>query len=367
VTRGLRAVGQLVVVLALGALLALAALELWMRLQPRRLFAEFDETLGFRLEPLAEGEYRGVSLLADNPQIRTPVKINALGIRGPERTLAKPPGVRRLLVLGDSFVVALEVPYEASLTARLEARAAAARGAPVEGIALGMTSYGQAQEWLWLARTGVPLSPDVVLLMVHLGNDVEDNSMAFGTGSSRPYFDLVDGALVQVGWPDGKARWKYAVAKRLRSFIVLREIALRVSFLKRAAGRAGLLNFAAEKRLDGGLADKQRRGWALTLALIREIVRTSRAAGALPLVAWHGTFPTGTEETPAQAIAAFCSAERLACLDLHPALAGQAELFVPDDEHWSLRGHERVAELVWARWGRELAGTVSPPRNRSAR
>jgi hypothetical protein len=185
VTRG-RAAVRLATVLALGVLLSLAVLELWMRLQPRRLFAEFDETLGFRLEPLAEGEYRGVSLLADNPHIRTAVKINSLGIRGPERALAKPPGARRVIVLGDSFVVALEVPYEETVTARLEARAAAARGAPVETVALGMTSYGQAQEWLWLARTGVPLAPDVVLLLVHLGNDVEDNYMPFGTGRCGP-------------------------------------------------------------------------------------------------------------------------------------------------------------------------------------
>jgi len=369
VTRGLRAAVRLAAVLALGVLLSLAVLELWMRLQPRRLFAEFDETLGFRLEPLAEGEYRGVSLLADNPHIRTPVKINSLGIRGPERALAKPAGARRVIVLGDSFVVALEVPYEETVTALLEARAAAARGAPVEAIALGMTSYGQAQEWLWLARTGVPLGPDVVLLLVHLGNDVEDNYMPFGTGRSRPYYDLVGGVLVQVGRPDRAARWKYAVATHLRSFILLREVGLRVAFLKRAAGRAGLLNFAAEKRVDPELADKQRRGWALTLALVREIARTSEAAGALPLVAWHGTFPTGTEQEPADAIAAFCAAQRLECLDLHAALAGRAELFVPGDEHWSARGHERVAELVWERWGPQLTGeaTAIPRRSRSAR
>jgi hypothetical protein len=160
-----------------------------------------------------------------------------------------------------------------------------------------------------------------------------------------------------VARPDRAARWKYAVAEHLRSFILLREVALRVAFLKRAAGRAGLLNFAAEKRLDPELADKQRHGWALTLALVREIARTSRDAGALPLVAWHGTFPTGTEQTPAQAIAAFCAAEQLECLDLHAALAGRPELFVPEDEHWSARGHERVAELLWQRWGSQLAGT----------
>ncbi len=354
--RALRAAGQGLAVLALGALLSLAVLEGWMRLQPRRLFAMFDETLGFRLEPGAEGEYRGVSLLADNPHIHTPVRINALGFRGPERTLAKPPGARRLIVLGDSFVVALEVPYEHTATALLEARAAAARAAPVEAMALGMTSYGQAQEWLWLKGTGVALRPDVVLLLVHLGNDVEDNFMPFGTGSSRPYFALQGSALVQVGWPDAAARWKYALSAHLRSFILLREIVTRIEFLQRAAGRMGLLNFAVAEQAGPRLVEQQREGWVLTFALIREIVHTTQAAGALPLVAWHGTFPTGTEQTPAQHIASFCAGERLECLDLYPSLAGHPELFVPDDEHWSALGHARVAELVWQRWGAQLKG-----------
>jgi hypothetical protein len=345
-----RAAGQGIAVLVLGALLSLVALEGWMRTQPRRLFAVYDPMLGFELEPGAEGEYRGVSLLADNPHIRTPVKINSLGLRGPERSIDKPPGVRRVLVLGDSFVLALEVPYEQTLTAQLEARASGR----VEAFAFGMTSYGQAQEWLWLKHTGVALQPDVVLLMVHLGNDIEDNHLPFGTGHSRPYFARQGDALVQVAWPDRSARWKYALSEHLHSFIVLREIVVRFDFLKQAAGRMGLLNFAAAKKPDPQLAEKQRDGWALTLALVREIARTAHAAGALPLVAWHGTFPTGDEDTPAERIATFCEGEQLECLDLQPSLAGQAELFIPDDEHWSVRGHERVTELLWQRWGAEL-------------
>jgi hypothetical protein len=219
-----------------------------------------------------------------------------------------------------------------------------------------MTSYGQAQEWLWLERTGVPLAPDVVLLLVHLGNDVEDNYMPFGAGTSRPYFDLVDGALVQVGWPDRAARVKYAIEDHFRSFILWREIVLRTKSLRRLAGAAGLLNFEAERRADPARAEKQRRGWAVTLALVREIARTAQRAGAVPLVAWHGTFPTGGDETPAEAIAGFCAAERLECLDLQPELVGREELFVPDDKHWSAQGHERVAERVWQRWGAVLAG-----------
>ena len=60
-------------VLALGVSLSLAVVEVWMRLQPRRLFAEFDETLGFRLEPGAEGED-----LVDEPLLGLPAGLETL-------------------------------------------------------------------------------------------------------------------------------------------------------------------------------------------------------------------------------------------------------------------------------------------------
>jgi hypothetical protein len=76
-----------------------------------------DPLLGWRHEPNAEGTYVG-----PRPwpvEWSTPLRINSLGLRGPELE-AVPPGGYRVLALGDSLTAAFEVPYEETFTALLE-------------------------------------------------------------------------------------------------------------------------------------------------------------------------------------------------------------------------------------------------------
>ena len=58
-------------------------------------------------------------------EFTTRVRINAAGLRGPERPYAKPPGTRRILVVGDSFVEAAQVQEPEAVVGRLEAAVAA--------------------------------------------------------------------------------------------------------------------------------------------------------------------------------------------------------------------------------------------------
>ena len=78
--------------------------------------------------------------------------------------------------------------------------------------------------------------------------------------------------------------------------------------------------------------------------------------GAEVLVGFHGSYPTGSSETPHQRVARFCHQSGLNCLDIGSALAGRDEFVVPMDEHWSSQGHRRIAELVFERWRDELLG-----------
>lgn len=348
-------------IIGLGVALTALSLEIWARLQPRGFFLEYDELLGFRLEPGAVGEYRGW-MLSPNPAIRTPVHINALGIRGPERSLEKPAGTRRLVVVGDSYVQALEVPYEETFYARLEARVREAGETRLEAIPMGVSGYGQAQQLLWLKRLGLCLSPDLVIASVFLGNDVTDNSSEIGPAATRPYFELRNGKIELVSLPREAARWKYAAAKYLRSFIIYKEIGHRVSALERLGGNLGVVSYVyAEEGAGEALARSRRDAWALTLALVEEIARLSRSAGAQVLLAYHGSYPTGSAESAAERFSRFCAEAQLDCLDLASDLEGHAEYFVPIDEHWTARGHERVAELIWDYWQDTLVGKTSRP------
>ncbi|MFI5366137.1 MAG: SGNH/GDSL hydrolase family protein, partial [Candidatus Binatia bacterium] len=159
---------------AVGVLFALGMLELgvrWMHLVPDR-FWEPDSMLGARLIP----GYRGWWTQEDR-EFLVPVEINHEGLRDAEHPYAKPPGVFRILVLGDSFVEAMHVPLASTFAHQLEQQLNAdSSGVRVETISAGVSGYGTASELLWFEREGKRYQPDLLLLEFYPGNDVKNNS-----------------------------------------------------------------------------------------------------------------------------------------------------------------------------------------------
>lgn len=89
---------------------------------------------------------------------------NSLGYRSPERPAAKPAGVFRIVVLGDSIAEGLGVDDVAdTFPARLERRLRA-EGRPVEVLNFAVTGYNTAQEVETLAARALSFEPDLVLL-----------------------------------------------------------------------------------------------------------------------------------------------------------------------------------------------------------
>ncbi len=87
-------------------------------------------------------------------------------------SLGRLEGKRRILLLGDSFMEALQVDYEQSLAGLLETRLAARLG---ETVAVRNTGVGgwDPPQYLMEARREVGREPlDLVLVSVYLGNDV---------------------------------------------------------------------------------------------------------------------------------------------------------------------------------------------------
>lgn len=344
-------------VLTLGLVLTAVVLEGWARLQPRRFFLTWDPTLGFKLDPGARGAYRGRWMLQANPHIDTPIRINDLGMRGPDRASTAVPGVRRLAILGDSFVQAFEVPWEETFYADLEVRARTAAGVSLETLPMGVNGYGQAQQLLWLEQVIDRLEPDVVLLVLFLGNDITDNARGLGAGAARPYFELRDGELVQVARPGKAARWKYRMAGHLRTFLLYREVVAHVDALREVARRLGWVNYPEyDASADADRQAKIRRAWDLTFALVGRIREVAERSGARFRLAFHGRYPTGSQEAPGERVLRFCTESGTECVDLAAVLDGNPENFVPEDGHWTASGHRVVANRIWSRWSDDLLG-----------
>lgn len=159
-----------------------------------------DDLLGWRHEPGATGTYTG-----PRPwpvEYRTPIRINSLGLRGPELPEIPAPG-RRILVLGDSLVAGFEVAWEETFPVRIERALPDYLDFPVQVINAGVRAYGTDQAHLYYTARGRELRPDLVV-MVHSGNDPDDNTTLhrmrrpFGKPAFVP---RDDGSLELVGQP----------------------------------------------------------------------------------------------------------------------------------------------------------------------
>jgi hypothetical protein len=98
---------------------------------------------------------------------------NSLGFRGPDVAREKAPGTYRILVLGDSVVFGWGIPDEDTFVRRLERDLnAKGDGRRYEVLNTGHPVYDSTQEAALLEREGLPLAPDLVLL-VYVINDIE--------------------------------------------------------------------------------------------------------------------------------------------------------------------------------------------------
>ena len=92
------------------------------------------------------------------------VSINGYGFRDGDHQQEKTPGVLRVLGLGDSFMFGWGVDADETFLKRLEVRLKGRINQSVETINTGVPGWGLNQYYLFLKRTGVQLSPDVVVV-----------------------------------------------------------------------------------------------------------------------------------------------------------------------------------------------------------
>src|SRR5438093_12171273 len=129
---------------------------------------QWDPVIGMKLIPGKRGR------AVQRHIFDTPIQVNSVGFRDREHPVAKPSCVRRIVLLGDSFLEAIQVPFEQSVSSVLERRLNE-RSKTTEVINFGVSGFGTAREYLALREYGLRYKPDLVLLFF-VGNDVSDNS-----------------------------------------------------------------------------------------------------------------------------------------------------------------------------------------------
>ena len=158
-------------------------------------FDDYDEVRGVKLRPGMQGWYRAEG--------EAYLSINSLGYRDREHDRRKPENTFRIAVLGDSYVEARQVPLEQTFWYKLGRNLETCQfldGKHIEMLSFGIGGYNTSQQYLTLQKDVQQFSPDLVLLAMFLGNDIEGNAPKLQNGSAwrmpAPTHTLIDGELV---------------------------------------------------------------------------------------------------------------------------------------------------------------------------
>lgn len=327
-----------------------------------------------------------------SPEYSVVYSTNSIGFRDREHTIDKNSNVFRIVVLGDSYAQALQVPFEQSFPYLLEQKlnSNANIQKEIEIINLGWSGFGTDQEYLTLKYIGLEYNPDLVILAFLTGNDLRSNYAEFenkykhvyqnGNISSnlKPFFVINEtGELEELPFqPEriagiGKDNFIYKIVLKFRSPVYF------YSKIKNFQRQ----KVSTEYKVNGVpielyvyahdySADWQ-EAWNITKALIVKIDEESEENGAhLLLVSltnrnqvhneyWQETLETYPKmknmewdlEKPEKILTNFSAENNITYLQLLPPFREHVnrtneKVHGHYDGHWNANGHKLAAELI---------------------
>ncbi|HUG17852.1 MAG TPA: SGNH/GDSL hydrolase family protein [Planctomycetaceae bacterium] len=139
---------------------------------PDRLYeVQFDPDIGYLLKP-------NLSItVTDRESNETyDLRTNSLGFRGSEWIVPKPQGVKRIAILGDSFVEGRAYPEDRVFCGRLQKLLnESSTSERWEVMNLGVGGQNTSTQLAVYQKIVKPLDPDLVILCVTLSNDIREN------------------------------------------------------------------------------------------------------------------------------------------------------------------------------------------------
>jgi hypothetical protein len=308
-----------------------------------------DPQVGYRLKPNAHARYT-------TEEFSTDLTINAQGVRDDRDIGPKAPDERRVVVLGDSLVLSVQVDLAETFCKQLETRLAATDSLHRwRVINAGVQGYGPVDEWLFYRHVVERFQPDIVLVVVFVGNAVAATDKEAWLDTAGPPTSAP--ATIAAG----------GIRRLVRASMVLQYARLRVNQLKARLNGPG-----PERPLASYLADPPAdvlRGLDVSRRAIGLIAARATSQGAhTAIVLMPARFQTDdadyrrlaqiaaqTGDTLVRDAATDRFRQALApigvpMLDLLPVLQAQrdrSDLFFQQNIHLTPRGHRVVAEALF--------------------
>lgn len=293
------------------------------------------------------------------------VSFNSVGMRDVEHTLVKPPGTFRILVTGDSFMEAQQVPFEASLPSLLQQGLQGKAARKIEVINAGVSGWGTDDALRYLTEYGLAYQPDLVLVTMTLHNDISDNM--------RQTWHRLDGdSLITLNpvpmswWQFKKVQVKAWLSTRFQLYQLWRRA--RHGREIRQGGRQ--LASHVDQLFTTPTPPRIAKGVELTELLLREMKQKAEASGAkmaivlLPLKyqlsdsLWADYRKTAAvpadsldRNRPQSILRPGLDSLAVPVIDLLPALQrwsadSAGSLYVEWDGHWNETGHRQATNAV---------------------
>jgi lysophospholipase L1-like esterase len=325
-TKRKRSLGKRLLFAAILILLSLAGLEIAIRVVAhvtlRGRGVQYDSELGWRMLP----EIRKVGTHWSDDE---PAWTNAEGFRDEAHAFEPPPGVRRIVALGDSFTAGETVDFGERFTEHLERDLES-----LEVVNLGTVGFGTDQELRLLELDGFRYQPDLVVLTAYLGNDMEDIRFARRWSQSKPYYRLTDAGLELV---KPSLTWDVWI----RNQLYLGEICMR------------LLDASVLPRSVPAPEWRDTDTVPLFLALVEDMHRRCDERGVefVVLIAYNEpSVVDGLPDGESRARAGLLAADLAVVDTLQPFVERQVEggeqLYADDEIHWNESGHALVGQLL---------------------
>ena len=342
-------------------------------------FRCFDAIIGKVYCPAAEGAFaRG--------EYSNHLVINSEGMVDKEYPLAKPAGVLRVVLLGDSFTASEYLPEEDKFEGILEHEMSRALKQPVELLNFGISATETWNQLQVFHLRAARYRPDVTLLVFFWGNDIRDNIGQLRAGSPNPllneYHAPLPRRLMEMRKNFNKALWNHSMLYQLvhdgyGNLAQSIESRFQPDYLRRIDNAiAGEENDAAEGDADTRsmpLTDTDyddddlffwnSPGWIVSRKLILRLKSEVEANGSR-LVVLH--FPPeglahSTFALPCREFDRFLAQNAIPYVSLFPDYEAfdDEELrshFIPGDGHWTRHGHRFVARRMKAVLQEALSG-----------
>jgi len=308
-----------------------------------------DKDLGWRMRPSTTQSWGDVT-----------VTTNGKGLRGPELDYDKPPGVFRILYLGDSvtFGYLLE-DYEDGYPYVVESILESRTGREIETINAGVGGYSPWQEYTWLIKEGIRYQPDFVVISFVL-NDVTEKFTLVRFGGTRDSYQLENSYYSLVEHLATKSALVYQVRNVTRKIKARRKLGedLQLGAVKRQLLNVETLMYHPDQ-------ENVKIAWRITLQNLQLIIDYCRERDIGVLVA---AFPFSIQlrhadklSAPQETLARYAGENDVAYLDLLPVLSAYAaaDSLSPDDiffdhDHLTVLGNRLVSQAMAERMARHV-------------